>query len=138
MAAATALLLSLFGFDGSVGDKINSHLEESARAEAIATITECRDKVKCYLTDISLRNNNQVEDWARRVDYKIIDTIKLGEYECKVGKTESGFIIAIGDTVYLVGKTEQELNNNLNEIKEKLNQISDSRNGMKEAFALSH
>lgn len=135
VAAAAVLLLSVFNCDGLVGEKIHSYLAESARADAYRTIEECRDLVRCHLTDISMRHVNQVERGIDHLNYKKVGKVQLGEYECTIGQTKEGFLIAIGDDIYLVGKTEKELHSAIEEVKSKINRVSDARGNISGALA---
>lgn len=121
---------------GGVADSINESLRQSARAEAMQTIRECRDAVLCTLTKISLSNGARVNPQGRnRMDYKTLETIQLGDHVCKVGKSEFGYVIVIDKTLYLAGRDETELQWTIDEVKKNLNAISQNRSSISHAVA---
>ena len=59
LALGGALYLGMYAA-GGVGDAIEGELRNSARAEAMEMIHECRDAVLCTLGKISLANGSQI------------------------------------------------------------------------------
>lgn len=135
LALGGALYMGMYAAGGVV-DGINESLRQSARAEAMQTIRECRDVVLCTLTKISLSNSARMNpNNEKGAIYKIVNTIQLGDHECKIGKIESGFVISIGKMSYLAGRDETELRWTIDEVKKNLNAISESRSSISHAVA---
>lgn len=135
LALGGALYMGMYAA-GGVADSINESLRQSARAEAMQTIRDCRDVVLCTLGKISLSNSSRMNPQGlNRMDYKTLETIQLGDHLCKVGKSDFGYVISIGKTLYLAGRDETELQWTIDEVKKNLNAISESRTSISHAVA---
>jgi hypothetical protein len=70
------------------------------------------------------------ENGADRQKYEMVDKIQLGQYQCKVYKTEAGYVISTGDANYSVGKTEKDKDSAIEEVKRKISRIADGRDSI--------
>jgi len=112
MPAIMAALLSTLGFD-IAASKFDELRENKAHAESQQTIRDCRDLVRCFLTQFHQGNKADLH-LGHKVDYKLTDkTITIRGVEFQVGKSKNGdiWLDRSRNEYYVVGNTEVALEN---------------------------